>query len=146
MTLSCSLMGSDRLFRHLERKLGIDPATYGNSIDDLKRGANLDWQVSLALGIPLGNRQAIANYANSEYALMQAQKGLETVELAARVQVRDAVRGVQTTLKRVKSAQVNVRLQKEKMAAEQKKFENGMSTSFQVLSFQNDLTAARNSD
>jgi hypothetical protein len=58
------------------------------------------------------------------------------------VQVRDAVRGVQTTLKRVKSAQVNVRLQKEKLSAEQKKFENGMSTSFQVLQFQTDLFQA----
>src|SRR5262249_56299366 len=44
--------------------------------------------------------------------------------------------------KRVKSAQVNVRLQKEKLSAEQKKFENGMSTSFQVLQFQNDLFQA----
>jgi len=32
-----------------------------------------------------------------------------------------------------------VRLQTEKLEAEQKKYENGMSTSFQVLQFQNDL-------
>lgn len=113
--------------------------SYGDSLDDLQRGANLDWRVSLTLGIPIGNRQALANYTESEYALTQAQRGLEALELAARVQVRDAVRAVQTTLKRVKSAQVNVRLQKEKLSAEQKKFENGMSTSFQVLQFQTDL-------
>jgi len=123
-------------------KTGIDINTYSNSIDDLRRGANLDWQVSLALGIPIGNRQAIANFTDSEYAVAQTQKGLETLELAARVQVRDAVRAVQTTLKRVKAAQVNVRLQKEKLSAEQKKFENGMSTSFQVLQFQTDLFQA----
>jgi len=97
----------------------------------------------MALGIPIGNRQAIASFTDSEYALTQAGKGLETLELAARVQVRDAVRAVQTTLKRVKAAQVNVRLQKEKLSAEQKKFENGMSTSFQVLQFQNDLFTAQ---
>lgn len=113
--------------------------SYGDSLDDLRRGANLDWRVSLTLGIPIGNRQAIAKYTDSEYALTQAKMGYETLELAARVQVRDAVRAVQTTLKRVKSAQVNVRLQKEKLSAEQKKFENGMSTSFQVLQFQTDL-------
>jgi outer membrane protein TolC len=123
-------------------KTGIDIDTYSNSIDDLRRGANLDWRVSVALGIPLGNRQAIANYTDSEYALTQSQKGLETLELNARVQVRDAVRAVETTLKRVKAAQVNVRLQKEKLSAEQKKFENGMSTSFQVLQFQTDLFQA----
>jgi outer membrane protein TolC len=116
--------------------------SYGDSLDDLQRGANLDWRVSLTLGIPIGNRQAIANYTDSQYALTQAQKNLETLELSARVQVRDAVRAVQTTLKRVKSAQVNVRLQKEKLSAEQKKFQNGMSTSFQVLQFQTDLFQA----
>jgi len=124
-------------------KVGIDIDNYGNSIDDLRRGANKDWQVTMALGIPIGNRQAIASFTDSEYALTQAGKGLETLELAARVQVRDAVRAVQTTLKRVKAAQVNVRLQKEKLSAEQKKFENGMSTSFQVLQFQNDLFTAQ---
>jgi len=124
-------------------KVGIDVDNYGNSIDDLRRGANKDWQVTMALGIPVGNRQAIANFTAADYALTQAQKGIETLELAARVQVRDAVRAVQTTLKRVKAAQVNVRLQKEKLAAEQKKFENGMSTSFQVLQFQNDLFTAQ---
>jgi len=124
-------------------KVGIDIDNYGNSIDDLRRGANKDWQVTMALGIPIGNRQAIASFTDSEYALTQAGKGLETLELAARVQVRDAARAVQTTLKRVKAAQVNVRLQKEKLSAEQKKFENGMSTSFQVLQFQNDLFTAQ---
>jgi len=120
----------------------LEHGSYGDSLDDLKRGANLDWRVSLTLGIPIGNRQAIAKYTDSKYALTQAQSNLEAQELSARVQVRDAVRGVQTTLKRVKSAQVNVRLQKEKLSAEQKKFENGMSTSFQVLQFQTDLFQA----
>jgi len=124
-------------------KVGIDVDNYGNSIDDLRGGANKDWQVSMVLGIPIGNRQAVATFTDSEYALTQAEKGLETLERAARVQVRDAVRAVQTTLKRVKAAQVNVRLQREKLAAEQKKFENGMSTSFQVLQFQNDLFTAQ---
>jgi multidrug efflux pump subunit AcrA (membrane-fusion protein) len=57
--------------------------------------------------------------------------------------VRQSVRQVDTTLKRVRAANVNVRLQVEKLRAEQKKFENGMSTSFQVLSFQNDLFDAK---
>ncbi len=35
-----------------------------------------------------------------------------------------------------------MRLQREKLQAEQKKFENGMSTSFQVLQFQDDLANA----
>lgn len=130
----------------------IDPATgkpiitshgsYGDSLDDLRRGQNLDYRVILTLGVPIGNRQALAGFTEAEYAAAQARYALDTAEQAARVQVRDAVRAVQTALKRVKAAQVNVRLQREKLAAEQKKFENGMSTSFQVLQFQTDLITA----
>jgi len=53
------------------------------------------------------------------------------------------VRQIEADLKRVKAAQVNTRLQLEKLSAEQKKYENGMSTTFQVLTFQTDLTSAR---
>ena len=77
-----------------------------------------------------------------EYEVSQARYDLERLTLAARIEVRSAVRQVETNLKRVRAAQVNVRLQREKLSAEQKKFENGMSTSFQVLSFQNDLASA----
>src|SRR5439155_6271730 len=76
-------------------KVGVDIDSYGNSIEDLRGGANVDWQASMVLGIPIGNRQAVANVVSSEYALTQARKGLDSLELTARVQVRDAVRAFQ---------------------------------------------------
>ena len=39
-------------------------------------------------------------------------------------------------------SKVNTVLQQKKLEAEQKKFENGMSTSFEVLTFQRDLANA----
>ena len=45
-------------------------------------------------------------------------------------------------IKRVEAADKNVDLQREKLDAEQKKFDNGMSTSFEVLTFQKDLADA----
>ena len=98
------------------------------------------------LSVPLGNRFAKANYANVEALMNQARYDLQRQEQAAFVEVRTAVRTVETNLKRVKAAQVNSRLQREKLDAEQKKFENGMSTSFQVLSFQNDLATAESGE
>src|SRR5207245_5881131 len=101
-----------------------------------------DWSLLFSVNAPLGNRLADANFAAAEYQVAQSRYRLETLEQAARVEVRNAVRTVETNLKRVKAAQVNTRLQREKLDAEQKKFNNGMSTSFQVLSFQNDLASA----
>ena len=121
---------------------GFNDTNYGDSIDDLRDRNQTDWTLQLNLLIPLGNRLAGANYTDADHALTQARYLVDSLEQSARIEVRNAVRTVETNLKRVKSAQVNVRLQREKLSAEQKKFENGMSTSFQVLQFQTDLTTA----
>jgi outer membrane protein len=122
--------------------LGFDEFTYHTSFDDLRDRNQKNWSLSLTLSVPIGNRQAIASFTEAEHRVNQARYDLLRLEQAARIEVRNAVRTVETNLKRVKAAQVNVRLQREKLAAEQKKFENGMSTSFQVLQFQTDLTTA----
>ena len=101
------------------------------------------WRAQLALTVPIGNRSAQAEHARSEADLAQANSLMAQAEQAARLDVRQAVRQVETTLQRVNAGRVNVRLQAEKLRAEQKKFENGMSTSFQVLTFQDDLFSAK---
>ena len=121
---------------------GFADSNYNDSYHDLTQQNQTTWTALLALGVPIGNRTALANYNRAQADLDQSRFIMEQVEQGVRLDVRNAVRQVETTLKRVKSGQTNVRLQKEKLAAEQKKFENGMSTSFQVLSFQNDLSSA----
>jgi len=115
----------------------------GDSYSQIKDRDFSTWSAELQLGIPLGNRAAEAAYAQSKYQQDQSKLGVQQLEQAAVVEVRNAVRQIETDLKRVKAAQVNTRLQREKLSAEQKKYENGMSTAFQVLQFQTDLTTAR---
>jgi len=140
-------------FRRNQKRWGLDfTGTYGNpgfastnyhdSITDLNDRRQTNWSVLLSMNVPLGNRLADAGFTGAEYQVTQSRYRLETAEQGARVEVRTAVRTVTTNLKRVRAAQVNSRLQREKLDAEQKKFENGMSTSFQVLSFQTDLSTA----
>jgi outer membrane protein TolC len=116
--------------------------SYHGSFDDLLDRDTTTWRLTFNMTVPVGNRPALANFLAAEHALSQAQYDLERLEQAARIEVRNAVRKVETDLKRVKASQVNVRLQREKLAAEQKKFDNGMSTAFQVLQFQTDLATA----
>jgi outer membrane protein len=101
------------------------------------------WSVELQLGIPLGNKAAQAAFAQSKFQQDQSKLSIQQLEQLIVVEVRNAVRQIEADLKRVKAAQVNTKLQLEKLSAEQKKYENGMSTSFQVLTFQTDLTSAR---
>ena len=63
--------------------------------------------------------------------------------LTIRTEVRTAARGVETAGKQIDSARVSRELAEKNLDAAQKRYENGLWTSFQVLEIQEDLTAAR---
>lgn len=126
----------------LEGDVVFPRSDIGDSFRDVADRERTSWSAEVQLGIPLGNRAAEAAFAAAEYEHGQSRLTVEQLEQTARVEVRNAVRRIETDLKRVKAARVNTGLQREKLEAEQKKYENGMSTTFQILQFQTDLTTA----
>lgn len=104
---------------------------------------SFDWSVALVYGYPIGNRAAKANYAIATLNREKTETGLANEEQSIRVDVRAAVRAVQAGVKRVQAAQANTVLQRKTLDAEQRKFENGMSTSFEILRIQTDLSNAQ---
>ena len=117
----------------------------GRLFESLQEIPDLDnkrWSVGLNFSYPIGNRGARAHYAIARLNREQAEVALQNQEQSIRVDVRRAVRSVESGTKRVAAARVNVLLQQKKLDAEEKKFQNGMSTSFEVLTFQNDLADA----
>ena len=101
-----------------------------------------DWSVGLTYGYPLRNRRAKANHAIATLNRQKSETALRNTEQSVRVDVRVAVRNLESGLKRIEAASKNAELQRKKLDAEEKKFDNGMSTSFEVLTFQNDLASA----
>jgi outer membrane protein TolC len=67
---------------------------------------------------------------------------LRDLELVVETEVRRAVRDLDTAAKAMASAAVSVKLAERNLDAEQKRYENGLSTAFQVLEIQEDLTGA----
>lgn len=118
------------------------PGGFEDSLDELAEIANQSRSVGLTYSIPIGNRTAKANYRIATLNREKSEMALAGQEQTIRVAVRKAVRGVESGFERVEAARSNVRLQREKLDAEERKFENGMSTSFEVLTFQNDLADA----
>jgi outer membrane protein TolC len=102
-----------------------------------------DWRVGLTYGYPLGNRQAKADYAIATLNREKSEVDLQSVEQDIRVDVRTAARNVESGAKRIAAARANTLLQRKTLEAEQKKFDNGMSTSFEVLRIQTDLSDAQ---
>ena len=101
-----------------------------------------NWNLGLVYRYPFRNRSAKANYAIAKISTEKSDIALQSVEQDIRVDVRRSVRETKSGIQRVAAARKNAELQNKKLEAEQKKYDNGMSTSFEVLTFQNDLADA----
>ncbi|HZN55549.1 MAG TPA: TolC family protein [Candidatus Polarisedimenticolaceae bacterium] len=115
----------------------------GEGLSEIPKFNNYNWSVGLTYSVPIGNRAAEATYANARIAMDQSVLSEKNTQDLIRVDVRRTVRAVESGYERVVAARKNVELQTKKLDAERKKFDNGMSTSFEVFTFQNDLTSAQ---
>ncbi len=125
----------DRAFATLQPP-GFPPS------DTTTKSEDTNWELGLRYRYSLHNRQSKTNYAIAQHTTQKSDIALRNSEQSVRVDVRTAARNVQSGFQRIQAATKNVELQREKLVAEQKKFDNGMSTSFEVLTFQNDLADA----
>ena len=98
-----------------------------------------NFEVGIKLSYPLGNRSAKSKLTAARLELERSILDIKNLERLIIVQVREAVRQVKTDIKRVEAARVALRLSEEKLKAEEKKFSVGMSTSFNILEFQEDV-------
>ncbi|HSL17277.1 MAG TPA: TolC family protein [Methylomirabilota bacterium] len=104
--------------------------------------ADLDfphWTLGINLSVPIGNNEAKARLAQRRY---ESQRG--AVELAALKQeitrqVRIAVRALYDGAAAVDAAEAAMVLARRNVEAEQTKFDNGLSTNFQLSQIQEDL-------
>lgn len=101
------------------------------------------WSVGLEFGYPLQNRAARARSTIADLALDQTRVAQEELRQRVEAEVRVAVRGLETTRQQIESARATVTLAQRNLDAERRKYENGLSTSFQILEVEEDLTAAR---
>jgi outer membrane protein TolC len=101
------------------------------------------WSTGLAFSFPLQNRAARASKVIADLDLGRTQVELDELGTVVRTEVRTAARGVETAAKTIEAAKASRILQERNLDAERKRYENGMSTSFQITRIQDDLTQAR---
>ena len=104
------------------------------------------WEVGVKLSYPIGNRSAKSRLTASRLQVAQTLLDIKDLEKTIVVEVREAVRQIQTEKKRVQATRLARRLAEEKLSAEEKKFEVGLSTSFNVLEFQEDLAEEQSNE
>ncbi len=118
------------------------PGDYGDALSQITDGEFAGWSVGLNLSYPFQNRTAEAQSARAEVVLERGRAELRELELQVVTEVRRAARALETSGQQIDSAAVSRRLAERNLEAEQKRYDNGLSTSYRVLEIQRDLTDA----
>jgi outer membrane protein TolC len=119
---------------------------YGTVLSRMFSNDFHNWSLAVTVGYPIGRSNAEAGLARAKVAHSQSVLQLRTLELSVATQVREVARTLNTNRKRVDATRASRDLAQRKLEAEQKKFQAGMSTNFQVIQAQRDLAAARNAE
>jgi outer membrane protein len=122
------------------------PGGYGDALREVFGADYPTWSVGVNLSYSIPNRSAKAAAAYAKLSQDQALASFRRLELQVAAEVRTAARGVESGFKRVASTQAARRLAAQRLDAESKKFDAGMSTNFLVTQAQRDLATAEVND
>lgn len=100
------------------------------------------YSASLVYSLPIGNDTAIYAERAARAAIRAALLDYDSVELDITAEVREAVRGVRYASEQVRATSTSLALARRQLEAEEARFNNDLSTTFQVLEFQQDLVDA----
>jgi outer membrane protein len=95
---------------------------------------------------PLGRSADEANYARTRLEREQNGERLRSAEFKVVREVRQAGFQLEQNRQRIETTRLARELSEQRLDAEQKRFEVGMSTNFNVIQAQRDLAVARNSE
>jgi outer membrane protein TolC len=116
---------------------------YGNLLAQIARRNFPNYSAGFSLNVPLRNRAAQSDYTTSLLGIRQSELGLQKSINGVRVDVQNAVIGLQQARARY-DASVKARvLQQQTLDADQRKFSLGASTAYQVVQDQRDLASAQ---
>ncbi len=114
---------------------------YGNFAAQLFRRNFPNYSAGFSLNIPFRNRAAQADYVADELSLRQLELQLQRTVNQARVDVKNAIIGLQQARARYEAAVATREQAEQALHAEQSKFQYGVSTAALVVQAQRDLAA-----
>jgi len=116
---------------------------FGGAYDQLVDWQFPHWSVGLNFRMPIGNNEAKARLAQRRYEARQGSVELGALKQEITRQVRFAVRALYDGAANVDAAEAAMVLAERNVEAEQTKFDNGLSTNFQLSEIQKALADAQ---
>ncbi|MCE9594970.1 MAG: TolC family protein [Planctomycetes bacterium] len=125
--------------------LGFDPDS-GDAFQSASTWEFPSNQAALSFSVPFFNRAGKNAERAARADLIRAHLEADRVELRITTEVRDAVRQVEYQAEAVRAAAKSLELARRQLEAEEARYREGLSTTFQVLEFQQKLAEALSSE
>jgi hydrophobic/amphiphilic exporter-1 (mainly G- bacteria), HAE1 family len=123
-----------------------DVTSFGSVLNQLFSSNYPTWIVGVNVSYPIGQSTEQANSARTKLEEAQSVERLKSAEARAVEQVRDAAWKIEMNAKRIQTTRAARELAEQRLDAERKRFEVGMSTSFLVIQAQRDLAQAKTNE
>ena len=115
-------------------------------MDNVGEGNAPFYSYGAQLIVPLGNISARNNYKAAKATMQQIELQLKQLEQNILVQIDNAVKQAQSAYESVEATKQARIYAEAALDAEQKTYAVGKATTFEVLTYQNNLTAARSQE
>ena len=119
---------------------------YGTLLGQIARRNFPNYAIGFSLNIPFRNRSAQADYVADQLDLRQSELLLQKSASQVRVDVKNAVIGLQQARARYETASATRALAQETLTAEQNRFKFGEATIAQVVQAQRDLAGDQSAE
>lgn len=119
---------------------------YGSALAQILRRNYPNYSAGFSLNIPLRNRAAQSDYVTSVIELRQNELTLQKQINQVRVDVQNAIIGIQQARARYDAAVQARMLSQQTFDGDKRKYELGASTAYQVVQDQRDLASAQSSE
>jgi hydrophobic/amphiphilic exporter-1 (mainly G- bacteria), HAE1 family len=142
-------LGGTELFRpggFTGQPVAVGATAFGDVLRQLFAADFPTWTVGFTLSYSLGRSTEQAALARSRLEREQSVAQLRSAEFKAVREIRQAALQLDQNRQRIETTRVARELQEQRLDAEQKRYEVGMSTNFNVIQAQRDLAVARNNE
>ena len=131
-----------------EKKSDLLPDTeyegsYGDAFSSMADSDGYEWKVGFTVAYPWGNRAAKSRYRQAEQEKLKALYQYKRIEGACETDVKNAWVGVSRSLERVDVAERFEELAAVTLDQEMERLEQGLSDTFRILQYQDDLIDAK---
>jgi outer membrane protein len=128
------------------QRIPVSSTGFSDSLSQIFGTDFPSWTIGVNVGIPITNIGARAEAKRTQLNVERTIVDRANTQQNIIVDVRNAVRNLDTTAKQIFATRTAREAAESNLDAERKRFENGMSTNFNVLQIQADLSNARENE